>query len=57
MTINDKIKKIKIGMASCGIAAGAEDVLALLKEHTGDILIDEGAELIFEFDDSTDPKF
>jgi NADH-quinone oxidoreductase subunit F len=41
MTINDKIKKIKIGMASCGIAAGAEDVLALLKEHTGDILIDE----------------
>lgn len=41
MTVNDKIKKIKIGMASCGIAAGAEDVLALLKEHTGDILIDE----------------
>jgi len=41
MIINDKIKKIKIGMASCGIAAGAEDVLALLKEHAGDILIDE----------------
>ncbi len=41
MTINDKIKKIKTGMASCGIAAGAEDVLTLLKEHTGDILIDE----------------
>ncbi len=41
MTISDKIKKIKIGMASCGIAAGSEDVLALLKEHANDILIDE----------------
>jgi len=41
MTINDKIKKIKIGMASCGIAAGAEDVLDILKEHTGNIIIDE----------------
>ncbi len=41
MTINDKIKKIKIGMASCGIAAGAEDVLAILKEHAGDIQIDK----------------
>lgn len=41
MTINDKIKKLKIGMASCGVAAGAEDVLALLKEHCGGIQIDE----------------
>ncbi|MFA7183824.1 MAG: NADH-ubiquinone oxidoreductase-F iron-sulfur binding region domain-containing protein [Victivallales bacterium] len=41
MTVSDKIKKLKIGMASCGVAAGAEDVLAVLKEHTGDILIDE----------------
>ena len=41
MTVNDKIKKIKVGMASCGIAAGAEDVLAIIKEHSGDIKIDE----------------
>ena len=41
MTINNKIKKIKVGMASCGIAAGAEDVLNILKEHSADILIDE----------------
>ena len=41
MTINDKIKKIKVGMASCGIAAGAEDVLNILKQHSADILIDE----------------
>ena len=41
MIVNDKIKKIKVGMASCGIAAGAEDVLAIIKEHSGDIKIDE----------------
>ena len=41
MTINNKIKKIKVGMASCGIAAGAEDVLNILKEYSADILIDE----------------
>jgi len=39
--MNDKIKKIKIGMASCGIAAGADDVMALLKEKTGNMAITE----------------
>jgi NADH-quinone oxidoreductase subunit F len=41
MNVNHKIKKIKVGMASCGIAAGAEDVLTILKEHAHDIKIDE----------------
>jgi NADH-quinone oxidoreductase subunit F len=41
MTISDNIKKLKIGMASCGVAAGAEDVLAVLKEHSGELMIDE----------------
>ncbi|MDD5697500.1 MAG: NADH-ubiquinone oxidoreductase-F iron-sulfur binding region domain-containing protein [Victivallaceae bacterium] len=41
MTISDKIRKIKIGMASCGIAAGADGVLAVLKEHADKIPIDQ----------------
>ncbi|MDD5728807.1 MAG: NADH-ubiquinone oxidoreductase-F iron-sulfur binding region domain-containing protein [Victivallales bacterium] len=39
--ISEKIKKIKIGMASCGIAAGAEDVLAELCKQVPEAMIDQ----------------
>jgi NADH-quinone oxidoreductase subunit F len=41
MTVNENIKKIRVGTASCGIAAGAGDVLDLLKQFAGDIPVEE----------------
>ncbi len=41
MMVSDKIKKIKVGTASCGIAAGADEVLELLRQYVGDITIEE----------------
>jgi NADH-quinone oxidoreductase subunit F len=41
MTVNENIKKIRVGTASCGIAAGAGDVLELLKQFAGDVPVEE----------------
>ncbi|WP_302454575.1 NADH-ubiquinone oxidoreductase-F iron-sulfur binding region domain-containing protein [Victivallis vadensis] len=35
-----KIKKIRVGVASCGVAAGAEAVMDLLKQRAGDIPVE-----------------
>ena len=41
MTANTHIRRIRVGTASCGLAAGADDVLALLKHHAPGILLEE----------------
>ncbi|MFA7230043.1 MAG: NADH-ubiquinone oxidoreductase-F iron-sulfur binding region domain-containing protein [Victivallaceae bacterium] len=41
MTANTHIRRIRVGTASCGLAAGADDVLALLKQHAPGILLEE----------------
>ncbi|MCP3968552.1 MAG: NADH-quinone oxidoreductase subunit F [Lentisphaerae bacterium] len=41
MNISDKITKIRVGTASCGIAAGANEVLELVKKHAGNIPVEE----------------
>lgn len=35
-----KIKKIRVGVASCGVAAGAEAVMDLLRQRAGDIPVE-----------------
>ncbi len=41
MMVNNKIKKIRVGTASCGLAAGGTAVLEALRTHASDIEIDE----------------
>ncbi|QSH40309.1 NADH-ubiquinone oxidoreductase-F iron-sulfur binding region domain-containing protein [Lentisphaerota bacterium ZTH] len=41
MNISDKITRIRVGTASCGIAAGADEVLELIKKNAGNIPVEE----------------
>ena len=41
MTASSNVKLIRIGTASCGMAAGAGAVLELLKQHAGGIPLEE----------------
>ncbi|MEG2076822.1 MAG: hypothetical protein RRY34_09990, partial [Victivallaceae bacterium] len=41
MSINSDIVKIRVGLASCGVAAGGMPVYEMLKERAGGVTIDE----------------
>ena len=41
MSINSNIREIRLGTASCGIASGAEAVLAKMQEMAGSFVITE----------------